>query len=332
MNIASVIQGAATLAWVVTGGLIVMAVINAGRGRPLKRASSLVIGMVVIAIVLSIVGAGLVFLRPDERGVVESPYVSQGYRSQIMGPGLHWIIPGENVKRYSISKQTYTMSIAADEGDIYGDDSVAARTADGQEIYVDASVIFQIDPDKIIDVHITWQTRYEMELVRPQVRGTIRDAVSQFGVEEVVSSQRFALVEDITEALRLKLEENGLILADFVMRNIAFSDEYAYSVEQKQIAEQLALQARFIVEQKRQEAEQARQVAQGQADAAVIAAQGEAAAVLARAEGQAEAWALLAEVLRNNPSLLTYEYIQRIAPNIEVMYLPSGTPLVLPLP
>ena len=73
-----------------------------------------------------------------------------------------------------------------------------------------------------------------------------------------------------------KLSENGLILVDFVLRNITFSPEYAASVEQKQIAEQLAQQARFVVEQRKQEAEQARQVAQGQADAAVIASKGDA--------------------------------------------------------
>jgi hypothetical protein len=27
---------------------------------------------------------------------------------------------------------------------------------------------------------------------------------------------------------------------------------------------------------------------------------------------------------------LTYEYIQKIAPNLQVIYLPSGTPLLLP--
>ena len=67
-----------------------------------------------------------------------------------------------------------------------------------------------------------------------------------------------------------------MILVDFVLRDIHFSEEYAVAVEQKQIAEQQAQQAKFVVESKKQEAEQARQVAQGQADAAVIAAQGQA--------------------------------------------------------
>jgi len=117
-------------------------------------------------------------------------------------------------------------------------------------------------------------------------------------------------------------------MEDFLLRNIRFSDEYAAAVEQKQIAEQNALQAQYVVEQKKQEAEQVRQTAQGQADAVVIAAQGEAKAILLKAQAQAQANQVLAQSL--TPDLLTYTYINKLAPNVQVMYLPSGTPLLLP--
>jgi regulator of protease activity HflC (stomatin/prohibitin superfamily) len=126
--------------------------------------------------------------------------------------------------------------------------------------------------------------------------------------------------------------EGGFILHDFVLRNIAFSPEYAASVEQKQIAEQLAKQAALVVEQRTQEAEQARQVAKGVADSAVIAAQGDAEARVIRAEAEARALLLIADALRNNPDLLTFEYIQKLAPGIQVMLVPSNNPFLLPLP
>jgi regulator of protease activity HflC (stomatin/prohibitin superfamily) len=166
--------------------------------------------------------------------------------------------------------------------------------------------------------------------VRPVVRAAIRDGVSQYGVEEIVSTRRSELEQTISSEIQAGLSNNDLIMVDFLLRNIRFSDEYAAAVEQKQIAEQQALQAQFVVQQKKQEAEQVRQTAQGQADAAVIAAQGEAQAIQLKAEAQAKAWSALAEVLKNNPEMLTYEYIQKIAPNLQVIYLPSGTPLLLP--
>jgi regulator of protease activity HflC (stomatin/prohibitin superfamily) len=104
-------------------------------------------------------------------------------------PGLRWIIPfAETVERYPISKQTYTMSIAPEEGNVRGDDSIEARTSDGQVVLVDASVIYSINPDNVVQVHITWQNRYNNDLVRAVARGVIRDAVSQFGIEQVYSS------------------------------------------------------------------------------------------------------------------------------------------------
>lgn len=330
MDIADFIKAVSTAAWLATIGLVVLAITRASRGKPIKQASTLVVGAGILSLLLTIVGFGLVFLQADERGVVVSPYAPQGYRPEALGPGLHWIIPGETVRRYTISKQTYTMSIAVNEGDITGDDSIAARTLDGQEIYVDASVIFSVDPTRIIDLHITWQDRYMNELVRPQARGIIRDVVSQYGVEEVVSTKRAELTTTITTALQTKLDENNLILVDFVLRNITFSQAYSDSVEQKQIAEQLALQAELTVEQKRQEAEQARQEAQGLADAVVIQAQGAADARVIQAQAEAQALQLVAEVLKANPNLLQYQYITKLAPDVKVILMPTGSQFILP--
>ncbi len=333
MNIANVVGLIAGLAWALAIGALVLVVVRLGRNRPMSNGGVLVLIFFLVAVLLSILSAGMVFIKPEERGVVISAVSPKGYRETALEPGLRWIIPfAETVVLYPISNQTYTMSIAGSEGQIQGDDSIAARTSDGQEIYVDASIIFSIDPAKVVDVHIAWQDRYADGLVRAQTRGVIRDAVSQFGVEEVNSSKRFEMTTMMKDAMRTKLEENGLLLKDFVLRNIAFSSEYAASVEQKQIAEQLAQQARFTVEQRRQEAEQARQTAQGQADAAVIRAKAQAEARLIEAEAEAAALEKIAAALKDKPDLLTYEYIQKLSPNIQAMLLPSNAPFVFPLP
>jgi prohibitin 1 len=334
MNIAGLVRTLALVAWLAVIGAIILSATRARRGESGGATGLGLIGFVaIIAILLTTAGSGLVFIAPPERGVVVSAFAPLGYREQALQPGLRWVIPFvENVVTYSISKQTYTMSIAAREGDIQGDDSIAARTSDGQEIFVDASVIFSIDPDKVVQVHIAWQNRYTDDLVRAVARGIIRDAVSQFRVDEVVSTKRFALTQQIRQAMAQRLQENGLLLEDFVLRNITFSTEYAASVEQKQIAEQLAKQAAFVVEQRKQEAEQARQVAQGRADAAVIEAKGQAQSRLIQAEAEAKALQMIAEVLQQNQALLTYQYVTKLAPNMQVLMVPNNAPLILPIP
>jgi regulator of protease activity HflC (stomatin/prohibitin superfamily) len=286
--------------------------------------------VIVIGLLLS---SAFVFLQADEYGIVKSFIQPNGYRSGAIGPGLHLIIPGiESVQKYSIASQTYTMSSASSEGAVQGDDSIQARTKDGQQIYIDASVIYGVDPNQLIQLHIKWQNRYEDMVVRPVARAAIRNAVSQFGVEEIVSTKRGELETAIRDEIKTSFAQNYIIMTDFLLRNIRFSDEYAAAVEQKQIAEQLAQQAKFTVEQKKQEAEQARQVAQGQADAAVIAAKGAAQARIIQAEAEAKANELIALSLAGRPELLTWLYINKLAPSIQVMLLPSNAPFLFPLP
>jgi regulator of protease activity HflC (stomatin/prohibitin superfamily) len=333
MNFASVLQGFVAFLWIATVGLIILAVMRAARGHKVRAISIAVLVTSILAVVLTTISAGLVFIQPEERGVVISAIAEEGYRLEPLQPGLNWIIPYfESVVRYPISQQTYTMSIAPSEGQVQGDDSVAARTSDGQEIILDASVIYAIDPSEVTNVHIDWQSRYTQELVRPLARGVIRDAVSQFQVEEVVSTKRFELQKFITGNMTAKLAENGLVLSDFVLRNVQFSAEYAASVEQKQIAEQEAQQAAFVVEQRIQEANQAREVAKGQKDASITIAEGNGEARLIEANAEAKALLLVAEALRDNPALLTYTYITKIAPGVQVMLLPSDNQFLFPLP
>jgi len=326
MNIGSLLSGIAVLAWLGAGAALVLTLTRAARGQALRNGGIIILAAVLIAVLATSVSAGLVFLQPEERGVVISAIQAGGVRQAALEPGLHWILPfAEYVIRYPISKQTYTMSIATTEGQRVGDDSVAART-------VDASVIYSVDPARVISVHIAWQGRYAEELVRPQSRGIIRDVVSQYGVDAIVSAKREEMSSRISETLRTKLAENGILMDTFILRNITFSQEYAASVEQKQIAEQLAKQAAFVVEQRHQEAEQARQTAQGSADAVVIAAKGEAEARLINARAEAQALELIAAALAGNPDLITYQYVIRLSPTITTMLVPTTNPFILPLP
>lgn len=331
MNISTLLQGLASFAWIAFLGVLVTIFMRASRNQPAKGLTSVVVILLVAALLLTSVGAGLVFLQANEYGVVISAFQPNGYREVALTPGLHWIIPFiESVQKYSIARQTYTMSSTTSEGAVQGDDSIQARTKDGQQIFIDASVIYAADPSQLIQLHITWQNRYEENVVRPVARAAIRNAVSQFGVEELVSTKRDLLEQAIRKEIETKLKANNIIMSDFLLRNIRFSDEYAAAVEQKQVAEQQAQQAKFVVESKKQEAEQARQIAQGQADAAVIAAKGAAEARLIQAEAEAEANRLIAQSI--TPELVQYQYVLKLAPGVTTIFIPSGNQFILPLP
>ncbi len=291
-----------------------------------KLFSARLLPLLLIALVLSVLSASVVFIQPQEVGIVVSLVAPEGVRDQPLRSGLHLIIPfAEQVVRYTISWQTYTMSSTPGEGAKKGDDSIVARTSDGQEVSIDCSVIFRIDPEQALRVQIEWQNRYIEEFVRPVIRGVIRTEVSGFTVDEVNSSKRKDLESNLDLLIGQKFADKGLILDQFILRNIAFSPEYAASVEQKQVALQGAIQKEY-------EANQIRKLAAGQADAVKIKAQADADARVIQAKAEAAALKLIADILAQNSNLLTYRYIEKLSPNIKVMLVPSSSPLILPLP
>lgn len=264
---------------------------------------------------ISILSLSIIFIQPQEAGVVISVTTPGGVRPQPLRSGLHWLIPFlERGVRYPTYWQTYTMSNSPDEGAMLGDDSIRARTSDGQEVRLDCSVIFRIDMEQAVLIHTDWQNRYIEEFVRPVIRGLVRTQVSQFKVNEVNSSARKDLEASLTNLLRAEFANKGLVLDQFLLRDITFSPEYAASIEQKQIALEGQLQAQY-------EAEQIRNLALGRADAVEI-----------EARAQARALKLIADALETNPELLTYRYIEKLAPNVRVMLVPNNAPFILPLP
>lgn len=269
----------------------------------------------VVVLLVSLLSLALIFIQPQEVGVVISVTSPGGIRPQPLRPGLHWMIPFlERGVRYPTYWQTYTMSNSPDEGAQLGDDSIRARTSDGQEVRMDCSVIFRIDVEQAVLIHTDWQNRYIEDFVRPVIRGVVRTQVSQFKVNEVNSSARRDLEAALTNFLREEFADKGLLLDQFLLRDITFTPEYAASVEEKQIALEGQQQSEY-------QAAQIRNLAEGRADAIEI-----------EARSQARAMALIAAELEQNPDLLTYRYIEKLAPNMRVMLVPNNSPLILPLP
>jgi regulator of protease activity HflC (stomatin/prohibitin superfamily) len=303
----------------------------------LKLMSLRLLFFFLIAITFSFLSASLVFIEPQKIGVVVSILSPKGYRDQPLRSGLRFIVPlAEKVVIYPIFWQSYTMSGKPTEGEVRGNDSIVARTKDGQEVLLDCSVIFRIDPDQVVRVHINWQDRYLQELVRPRVRGLVRSLVSKYTVNEVNSIQRQNLEIELDTQLRLIMQDEGFFLNTFILRNIAFSPEYASSVEQKQVAEQGR-------ERRMHEADQIRELAEGHADrvrimaeatatAIIINAQADADARVLRAEAELQALEMINQAISQNPNLLTYQYIERLSPAIRVMLVPNNAPIVLPVP
>lgn len=330
------------IAWTLFGLLVVFLTLRAFRdGGPREVyktiGSKRIIISFILALTITLISAALVFIEPQQVGVVVSILSRDGYREQPFRSGLHWIVPlAERVNIYPIYWQTYTMSNDPLEGEKIGDDSIAARTSDGQSVFLDTSVIYRIDSNEVIRVHIDWQDRYIEQFVRPILRGIVRTEVSQFTADEVNSSKRKILEANLDELVRNAFSDKGFILDRFLLRNVAFSQEYAKAIELKQVAEQEQTQREYEAEQMRKLAEGVRDKyaleAKGKAEAILLEGEAQADVIILKGKADAEALRLINEVIKKNPDMITFRYVDKLGQAMRAMLVPSDNPFLLPMP
>lgn len=332
----------AIVAWVWFILVVALITVRAYQSRGLRGAtraffSFRVMLALFMATALSLLSASLVFIEPQEVGVVISVISPNGYREQPLRSGLRMIVPlAERVVHYPIYWQTYTMSTEVSEGANVGNDTISARTSDGQVVYLDSSIIYRIDPNEVIRIHTDLQDRYISDYIRPVMRGLIRTEVSQFTADEINSSRRKNLEANLEDLLREALSDKGFALDRFLLRNIAFSEAYASAIESKQVAEQRRQEREYQAEQMRKlaEGERDRQIieVEGRAKAIEREAMAQATAIVVKAQADAEALRMQREALAADRSLLLYRYIEKLSPSIRAMLVPNNAPFILPLP
>ncbi|KAI9830866.1 MAG: Prohibitin-1, subunit of the prohibitin complex (Phb1p-Phb2p) [Phylliscum demangeonii] len=148
------------------------------------------------------------------------------------------------------------------------------------------------------------------ERVLPSIGNEVLKAiVAQFDAAELIT-QREAVSNRIRSDLVKRAQEFNIALEDVSITHMTFGKEFTKAVEQKQIAQQDAERARFIVEK----AEQERQ-------ANVIRAEGEAesAETISRAVAKAGDGLIMIRKIE-----ASREIAQTLANNPNVTYLPGG--------
>lgn len=310
-------------------GLLALIVMQLSQNRPVRGLVPLPLIALVAGILLTLMSQGVIVVEPQQVAVVFQTF--SGQLDEPRRAGTHIIVPVmQEATIYPIGYQQYTMSGARESGTRDSDDdAVQVRTIDGQEVLIDVTVIYRINPEQVNIVHQNWQNRYVDDLVRPVLRGFVRDAVSGYRAEAVYGESRSDVQRAIEESISRRMAQEGFEVSDLIIRNVTFSsEEFAQSIERVQIAERQAQEAEFRVQQEEQEAERVRVRASGERDAAIARAEGQAEGIRLLAEAQADALALVSEQIAANPLLIQYEYIQNLSDNVGIITVPSNSPFL----
>jgi len=325
MGISGILGALSLLGFVAFLGGIAIIVLSSSQGRSIRRGVSFAAVGAVVGILFSVISQGIIVVPADSVGVIFNTVTGQFGTPQRGGTTV--IFPVfQTATIYPIYRQTYTMAARTTEGQVSGNDAVEGRTVDGQEVFMDVSIIYAINPDEVNKVHVDWGDRYQNDFIRPTSRGIIRDVISGFQADQIYGIQRTDMQTAIHDRLTQSLSDEGFMLVDLVVRNITFSDQFTQAIEAKQSAQQQAEQAAIIVDQRRREADQLREQAAGQRDAAIAQAQGDAQSIILRAQAQAEGLRLVSQQIAANPSLIQYLYIQNLSDNVRMILVPSNSP------
>lgn len=294
--------------------LIVAGAALAVQGLQTERTAvrSLGVAVTLVGLVAAGLSQAFVVVPAGNSGVVFN--VFGGVQDDELGEGFHIVLPIlQKVTLYDIRQKELTL--AAETGD-----QVTARSSEGLEINVDATILYQVDPRNAARLHQDIGPSYEVVRVRPEVRSQIRDAIGGYAAADLISTQRTDLQLSVEESLRTALDTDNILVLAVLMRDIRIPTTITAAIEEKQAAEQ-----QVEVEENR------RRQSEISAQRRVIEAEGERDAAIARAEGEAAALRLRGESIRDNPEIIDLEVAQRLAPGIQTIMIPSDNNFLLDL-
>ena len=151
--------------------------------------STLVKFVLPLLILVYIVKSTLIFVPAGYAGAVYDR--GRGVLPVSMKEGLNFALPfWQEVKLFDTRLQEYTMSVVPDEGALRRDDSLDAPTSDGQQVKVDATVIFKVSAEKIPGIWQNVGTDYVDKLIRPFARSQIRMVISRYTAPAIYSEKR----------------------------------------------------------------------------------------------------------------------------------------------
>jgi regulator of protease activity HflC (stomatin/prohibitin superfamily) len=139
--------------------------------------------------------------------------------------------------------------------------------SNGLEIQVDVSTWYEPEFSKLGYLHAEIGTSYLQRIIIPSLRSAARSVVGRYTPEQIYSTKRDIIQDEIFEETKALLETKYVKVNQVLIRSIKLPSTLKQAIEGKLKQEQLSLEYKFKIEKAKQEAERQEIEAEGKATA-----------------------------------------------------------------
>jgi len=216
-----------------------------------KQTKSLTM-LLISLIALSFVGCGTQ-IPSGYRGVFYSTFGGGTQFGQIYKEGFNWHMPWNKMIVYQVQLQEHK-------------ETLTVLSSDGATIGMDVSILYKPEADKLDSLQVNIGENYYDVKVAPTIRGIARGIAGRYKPEEIYSTQREQLTNEIEQALVKEMADDHILIEKVLIRDVAIPDEISKAINFKLTADQETQRMRFTIEKEKLEAERKRIEAKGISD------------------------------------------------------------------
>tara|TARA_R110002167_G_scaffold63420_10_gene179180 strand:- start:3046 stop:3858 length:813 start_codon:yes stop_codon:yes gene_type:complete len=171
-----------------------------------------------------------------------------------MGEGFHLVAPWNRVFVYEVRQQELF-------------EKMKVLSSNGLEIQIDASAWYQPVDSELGFLHQNLGENYLDRVIKPAIRSAARSVVGRYTPEQLYSSKRDAIQDEIFAETKKILDKQNVQLNEVLVRDVTLPDTIKDAIERKLRQEQESLEYEFRLVTAKKEAEKVTIEAQGKADA-----------------------------------------------------------------
>ncbi|WP_396601094.1 prohibitin family protein [Algibacter sp. R77976] len=216
-----------------------------------KVALPFIIGAILLVVVLA---KSAVTINSGEAGVLFETFGKGVVVDEPpMGEGFHIVAPWNKVYIYEVRQQELF-------------EKMKVLSSNGLEIQIDASAWYEPVYKDLGNLHQSLGQNYLQRVIMPSIRSAARSVVGRYTPEQLYSSKRDAIQDEIFEETKKILEKQYVQLNEVLVRDVTLPITIKEAIERKLKQEQESLEYEFRLVTAAKEAEKVIIDARGKAE------------------------------------------------------------------